>query len=468
MSDRTRSLPDARVRLWLKSVLPSWSGEGILSDTGAAELCRRYELDSVQTTRARQIKFIIVVVSLIGAVMLGMGAILFFAANWDKVTPMEKVILILLGIAAAYLVGYEFRFGAWKMPILGEALILVGSLFYGAGIWLVAQIFNIQEHYPNGVLLWGLGILPVAAILPSMVVTALASLLFLLYFGLECWTVSWPNYLYLCLVAAMFWPAYKFKSRLLVFINYLGLTAWSIASFIVLEPASPAIGPSLCLIVFSGIAALLLGRMHAASGDEDIRALAPTYFFLGFWGVSAPLYVMTFGSLVELIKPGFASGQAVAIFSAGVGFFAVIAVVAALGLVWRERAQSAPYLALVEAGLFIVVAAAALLALVFKGFLMREMHLDASRIALLFNVLLAIVLMEMIIVGAMRESKGLSGLGTFGIVVLLGSRYFDMFWGLMSRSQFFMIGGVLLLAVAWIMERLRRGVAAAAKEVSHA
>ena len=39
---------------------------------------------------------------------------------------------------------------------------MLGTLFFGAGIWLVAQIYHIDEHFPNGFLIWGLGALALA------------------------------------------------------------------------------------------------------------------------------------------------------------------------------------------------------------------------------------------------------------------------------------------------------------------
>lgn len=40
-------------------------------------------------------------------------------------------------------------------------------MLFGAGIWLVAQIYHIEEHYPNGFLIWGLGAMALAWALPS-------------------------------------------------------------------------------------------------------------------------------------------------------------------------------------------------------------------------------------------------------------------------------------------------------------
>ena len=46
--------------------------------------------------------------------------------------------------------------------------VSLGTMFFGAGIWLIAQVYHIDEHYPNGFLLWGLGALAMAWALRSI------------------------------------------------------------------------------------------------------------------------------------------------------------------------------------------------------------------------------------------------------------------------------------------------------------
>ena len=40
-----------------------------------------------------------------------------------------------------------------------EGLRLLGTMMFGAGIWSIAQIYHIEEHYPNAPLIWSLGAL---------------------------------------------------------------------------------------------------------------------------------------------------------------------------------------------------------------------------------------------------------------------------------------------------------------------
>ena len=38
---------------------------------------------------------------------------------------------------------------------MGTGLFFLGNLFYGASIILVAQIYHLGEHMPDGVFWWG-------------------------------------------------------------------------------------------------------------------------------------------------------------------------------------------------------------------------------------------------------------------------------------------------------------------------
>src|SRR5205814_8153366 len=62
--------------------------------------------------------------------------------------------------------GYALSY-RWKAKLVSEIVFFVGCLVYGGGIWLVADIFNLHAHYPNGLWLWALGVLPLALCLET-------------------------------------------------------------------------------------------------------------------------------------------------------------------------------------------------------------------------------------------------------------------------------------------------------------
>lgn len=92
----------------------------------------------------------------IGAVLVAAGIFSFIAANWQGMTPGVKVAVIVFFLLLADALGWVSKetYGYQKT---GEALYLLGALIYGAGIFLVAQIFNIHANWPDGFLLWMIG-----------------------------------------------------------------------------------------------------------------------------------------------------------------------------------------------------------------------------------------------------------------------------------------------------------------------
>ena len=106
-------------------------------------------------------KKIIRIMVIIGAVLVGAGIFSFIAANWLEMTKPIKIGIILVLMIASYGAGWYLKekLGLQKT---GDALILLGSIVYGAGIFLVAQMFNIRAYWPDGFILWMIGTIAMA------------------------------------------------------------------------------------------------------------------------------------------------------------------------------------------------------------------------------------------------------------------------------------------------------------------
>ena len=97
----------------------------------------------------------------IAAVLVGAGIFSFIAANWTEMAKPVKLAVILISMVASYGAGWYLKEKS-KLLKTGEALILLGSIIYGAGIFLVAQMFNIQANWPDGFILWMIGAIAMA------------------------------------------------------------------------------------------------------------------------------------------------------------------------------------------------------------------------------------------------------------------------------------------------------------------
>ena len=120
---------------------------------------------------------------ILGAVLIGFGAMSFVAAHWNEMPRLFRLALIFGGLIGAYgLAGVLFE---RKHPTFGHAAVLAGVAIFGAGIMLIAQMFHIEGHPPDAVLTWALGALAAGVILQSNPALALAMLLVCLWSGWE-------------------------------------------------------------------------------------------------------------------------------------------------------------------------------------------------------------------------------------------------------------------------------------------
>jgi uncharacterized membrane protein len=108
-----------------------------------------------------------------GALMLAAGILLFIAAHWDNMSPWSRFALVMSVLAAMHLVG---AVTSERAPHLSVAMHAIGTIACGGGIFLTGQIFNLQEHWPTGVLLWALAAWIAWALLRHWTQAALAAI----------------------------------------------------------------------------------------------------------------------------------------------------------------------------------------------------------------------------------------------------------------------------------------------------
>ncbi len=79
----------------------------------------------------------------IGAVLMGLGFMLFVAASWDAIPDPFKVVLLATMFAAALSASYCLL---RKRPITSHALLYLAVLIFGAGVFLVNSAYNLDAQ----------------------------------------------------------------------------------------------------------------------------------------------------------------------------------------------------------------------------------------------------------------------------------------------------------------------------------
>lgn len=109
----------------------------------------------------------------VGAILVGAGILSFVAANWQDIGKFYKILIILCSMLASYYGGWILK-EKYHRAKTGEALILLGSIIYGAGIFLVGQMFNMRANWPDAFILWMFGLMALGLVLDSSVILYLA------------------------------------------------------------------------------------------------------------------------------------------------------------------------------------------------------------------------------------------------------------------------------------------------------
>lgn len=97
----------------------------------------------------------------IGAILIGAGIFSFIASNWQEMARPLKLVIILVSMLIAYGAGWYLK-EKRNLVKTGEALILLGAIIYGSGIFLVAQMFHVRANWPDGFILWMIGVVVMA------------------------------------------------------------------------------------------------------------------------------------------------------------------------------------------------------------------------------------------------------------------------------------------------------------------
>ena len=146
-----------------------WVQDGIISRDQARAICARYGMpleDKGKKSRGHGILLAL------AHGFLGLAAITVVAANWEDLPRwlrMGGMILLTLAIQGG---GWlRFRRGDIKGA---QGLWLLGSLVFGASIMLIAQVYHIGEHYPDGIFYWALGTLPLGLLSGGFYITLLS------------------------------------------------------------------------------------------------------------------------------------------------------------------------------------------------------------------------------------------------------------------------------------------------------
>lgn len=217
----------------LKQSIPLWQERGFLTEQQGQQLGQFYQLDQIKTENTQ---LLLSVIYTIGSILIGVGVISFVAAHWNQIDRPVKVALIFTAMLTAHGLGYYFWFINGNYPKLGHALVLLGTLIFGANIGLMAQIFHISGGAGRMFGVWAIGAAAVAYAvrsIPNATVAVVMSFLFFMgYSGISWWGANNQLFWYPMAVIVVLLPlVYLCNSRWLLWLLMVNLALTSIFAF---------------------------------------------------------------------------------------------------------------------------------------------------------------------------------------------------------------------------------------------
>lgn len=385
-----------------RDAITRWLADGLIDD----ELADRLRATIDDDDRGNLTQFLIRIGVFLGAVLIGGGLLLFISSQWDEQSPHRRLLLLL----AVYLViiGAAAVAESRRLATTARGLWFLSSIAVGVNIFLTGQIFNLPLNYWQGTLLWMVASLFMGWAAPSTAQGWLVITLGLL-------TLGWIST-----------PSSQFFDQ---------------GAFLFDEGGIRALLPLIGLALVA--ASMLLG-------PTDFHFLDAPALNIGVLLIAGPLTVSTFHP--EAFR---------ALTSVDAGIFHAVVAVAALAIIglayWQHRVTLlGPVLAVIVALLVVVLpqvdgsdGSASWLAEPFE---------DSELLFGIYTAAIFILALGTIALGQKVQVTALVNTGFTVVAVLAVAVYIGRIAGALPTSLAVLLGGILLVGGAVLLERRRRDV----------
>lgn len=204
----------------------SWVDREIISKAQGEEILATY--GTTLPTGEERSRGYYVLLSL-AVLFAGLAVLLIVSANWEDIPRSLRMGGLICATAFVNAVGLRVHKRGDRK---GAAVaFFFGCLLYGASIMLIAQIYHLGEHFPDGVYWWALGVLPIAILAESLACIALFTLLSFIWFTTEL-SFEFLPVSFVFFMGVSVWFSLRVKESVLLFlVSVFGLLLWAEFAF---------------------------------------------------------------------------------------------------------------------------------------------------------------------------------------------------------------------------------------------
>lgn len=384
---------------WLQREGSSWVEKEIISQQQYEEIVKLYPASPRRITQ---------ILPILASVLVGLSLLTFVASNWDGISHVVRMVILLLTMAGFYTSGfYVYRKGhSW----VGQGLLALGVVSFGASIILIGQMFHLIAYDARLFVLWslaGLGMLYLYRQTLFFLLTAA-----LLFVGQIYAMVSFQEASWVLLGLTIFGlGAFAYQSKHLYFGSIM---AFLIGLQTILIIVSENVAWSWVSLVPMGIYAAGLGL-----GDKPMAkgfVAWPSAFGFAFSTLMIFVHEHTYD------EPEFLANT--------LSFFILFSVLFAFSI-WKSSREKGNWLPLL---LFLPL-----------------FYLPFGDIAYLAVIFIYSSLL--IYLGDEEDHRWKSNMGIFLFMFSSFVGYIQLAWDFLDKSLFFLVGGLMLFVIHWILRK---------------
>lgn len=433
-----------------------WVRDGLVSSQQAEAILARYGTH-LPTGDERSLGYHLLLA--FSAFFMGLSIIVLVSANWEEI-PRAVRMLGLIALTAATNAAGVFAIKQGR-DAAGQIWLFLGSLFYGASIMLIAQIYHLGEHFPDGIFWWAMGIFPVALVTGSVPIMLWTGMLSVLWMWVEAQVGFFPS-AYPIFLAGMFWFVFKQRRSTVIFLlAVIGVMFWLELLLAWWRGGLYRFDGSVIHILFSGC---LLLVAHTLFRVMELGKNQPDFANYGFvarlWVIRSGLFALLVLGFhepwEELLRNPWETGASIAM-------LAVTLCVQGALVFWsvrRQLGQISLFDALkihASSGVFYILFAVA-------AMLVSSPHDSFEETSILLQILsnlVAVLAGIWLILRALQET--LTHYFYTGIMMLILTalfRYFDLVGDYIGGAMLFFVCAALLFGAArlWRRRTVRGGV----------